>query len=773
MRRRLFSYLMVIVPMCILLPLNCAPAAVEDAQGEEVLTGVFYGVEGLGYETRTLSGMTNSNGEFQYRPGETVTFSVGHLVLGSVPGGNERVTPAHLVLGVNGDLKKLKIPKATNMARFLHSVDEDDNVENGITITSGIGDAIEPYKRKIDFNLSETDFGADPSVGALFVDLNKTLRSPAQARNHLRRTLYSIRKQTDVKIPMRDGAYVLGDIFRPIDEGKYPAIVSIGSYGKAPYRGCICNEEELLEKEVTEDMYFEGNPENHPYENHEAADAWYWVPKGYAVVRADNRGLCNTPGVLNPYGVQEAEDFYDSIEWIAKREWSNGNIGTWGASLFGINQWSVAQLQPPSLKAMISSAGDSDRYRQVVFSGGISNEIARGGWWNNSVKPYRCLDQESIDRVEILRNHPFYDPAVYGTYDDKPPGEMAADLNKIIVPFRSEAPLTHTGHQHTRGAIESYIGAASEHKQLTVITGDFIRGWMYSEAALPGHVEFFDYWLKGIKNQAMERPEVQMMMRTGDGGWFWQYEDEYPIARTEYRKYYLDATPSNFAGDGNRNDFMKLSPTVPTKEATRAYSAEVNVETKVFPGGSYDVNVDPCWTPGVSFVTEPLTEDMELVGYINFGMWVSSTSSDMDIYASVRVIDENNEEVPYAMAPGRGYYPVSKGWLKVSHRKLDEQKSTIYRPYHTHLEADYAPLTSPTEVVEVQVEFEPTTAVVKRGHRIRLDVQPVDGCGHGTPHVYDATYHQGASNTIYTGPDHPSWLQLPVIPAKTMSSTSP
>ena len=747
-----------VVSVCALL-LLAFPAKAQQADGSRVLTGVFYQVEGLTYQTQTLSGTTSKKGEFRYHPGENVTFSVGGIVLGSAPG-NKRLTTAHLVLGVNGDLKKLKVPKATNIARFLQSLDEDNNVDNGITISAATRETVSQYKRKIDFTKKEADFAAQPNVVAVFAKLNKTLRSPAQARNHLRWTLLGIQKASDVKIPMRDGGYLLADIFRPIDGPKVPAIVGLGYYGKAPGRGCICNNKDLLDKEIVLDRYFEGNPDNEAFEVHETADAAYWVPKGYAVVRVDERGLCNVPGVMNPYSVQEAEDFYDSIEWVAKREWANGNVGTWGASLFGINQFSVAQLQPPSLKAMISSAGDGNRYREVVYAGGILNAEARRGWWENMVKPNRCLAQKTYEdtvgnKEAMWLANPFNEPPNFGTYFDKPPLEIDSDLSKVTVPFRSEVPLEHTGAEHVRGAVEGFIAEASTQKQLTIITGDFIAGWMYSQEALPGHVAFFDHFLKGKANNAMNEPRVRMMIRTGDGGWFWQNENEYPVARTEYRKYYLDATPSSFPGDGKRSDFLKLSTTVPATKASKAYSADVKVGSVA------------CYAPGVSFVTEPLTSDAVLAGFIKLGLWVSSTSSDMDIFGSLRVLDANNEEVPYALAPNRGYYPIGKGWQRVSHRKLDPKKSTIYRPWQTDKKADYAPLTSPSEIVQVEVELEPTTAMVKKGQRIRVDIQPVDGCDFGTPHLYDAKYHQGASNTIYTGGDHPSYVQIPVIPPKT------
>jgi hypothetical protein len=112
-------------------------------------------------------------------------------------------------------------------------------------------------------------------------------------------------------------------------------------------------------------------------------------------------------------------------------------------------------------------------------------------------------------------------------------------------------------------------------------------------------------------------------------------------------------------------------------------------------------------------------------------------------------------------------FPIAFGALKVSHRKLDPEKSTVYRPYHTHRKEDYQPLT-PGEAVEAEVELWPTTALVRKGWRIRLDVQPVSG-DQLPMRIYDAidqTYQRGSSNTVYTGPKHLSYLQLPVIPPK-------
>jgi predicted acyl esterase len=462
------------------------------------------------------------------------------------------------------------------------------------------------------------------------------------------------------------------------------------------------------------------------------------------VIRVDERGVGRTPGVFEQFSLQEAKDYYDAIEWAGTQEWSNGKVGLWGASYFAMNQYNVAQLQPPHLKAMVPIAGDINSYRDYIYTG--------GGLYNpfNFVAKNSCGEWQGVDWVSVALENPFDDPAIYG-----PEGKicLSADPSKITVPFWSS--LGTEGTIHTRGSSEVYIHAASRHKKLTIISEAGIHFWSYAREFLDAHMAFFDYWLKGINNGIMAQPPVRMMVRTGWSGYYWQDENEWPIARTRYTKYYLDAAPARWEGDGRRHDFMQLQTAVPAKEMKTTYSAEVKF------------GVDLPWSYGVSFVTDPLPEDILIAGYIKLVLWVASSSYDMQLHATVRVVDENNVDVPYTVGnPAQNkLFPVGQGALKVSHRKLDPEKSTVYRPWHTHLKADCQPLT-PGEIVEAEVELWPTTALIRKGHRIRLNVQPATGEGFMSP-LYDPTdnkYQIGATNTIYTGPDHPSYLQLPVIP---------
>jgi len=106
-------------------------------------------------------------------------------------------------------------------------------------------------------------------------------------------------------------------------------------------------------------------------------------------------------------------------------------------------------------------------------------------------------------------------------------------------------------------------------------------------------------------------------------------------------------------------------------------------------------------------------------------------------------------------------HPVGHGQLKVSRRALDEARSTDYWPVHTHAEADHRPL-QPDEVVPIEVGLYPSTALVRAGSRLRIDIQPYTPAGIPV-RAYDPSYHAGARNTVYTGPDHPSYVQLPIV----------
>lgn len=162
---------------------------------------------------------------------------------------------------------------------------------------------------------------------------------------------------------------------------------------------------------------------------------------------------------------------------------------------------------------------------------------------------------------------------------------------------------------------------------------------------------------------------------------------------------------------------------------------------------------------GVSFETAALPADTEITGPVNLVLWASSSTEDMDIFATLRNIGRDGKDV-WELGQQQQPVPVAKGWLRVSHRKLDKKLSLPYRPYHTHDERLWL---KPGRIVKVEVEVWPTCMVFAKGHRIRLDIQPRDGVGAAPYTHYSADYNTG-TNTIYTGGSTASYILLPVIP---------
>lgn len=749
--------------------------------------GTFAGpVAGLRYETPTCSGVTDSAGTFEYRDGEVVAFSVGDVLLGAARGA-ERLTVADIVARVDGDVSKLADPGLTNIARFLLTLDQNGNTDDGITLTPQIHELVGDRAVNFRYGLMSLPgapadpvqaFTDDPVVATLLEDLNEAdvftgatprkLASPAAARNEVRRNVLGIRRFRDVKIPLRNGSFVYADVFRPDTDDPVPVIMNCGVYGRAFVHHSICNEDDIEHHDVMEDRYFSGNPDGYEYENHESINTVQWVPRGYALVRVDGPGAGKSPGTLGIWGIDEAEAYHDAIEWAGEQPWSNGNVGLWGMSYYAMNQHAVASLKPSHLKAMIAIGTDADLYEEIMYTGGILNEEFFRFWYPGGVLPAICGDVDAKDFMAIAKANPFKDSDPSAIFGPRSEVLMSPDLSDVTVPLWAVAATSHPSHFHQLGSSETYLNTPTTNKKL-----DFWEDWFlkaYSTTSVEDHMAFFDHWLKGIDNGIMDRPPVRLEIRTGRGGSYLQEEDEWPIARTEYVRMYLDASPAEWNGAVEADNVLRLTDKVPAEERSVTYSAEVDLTAPRVPwAGGKAPSTAPC-SPGATFISEPLETDSVLAGYSKLVVWVSSTSEDMDVFVALRVLDEQDQEVDYcgpALIPGisTDFYPLSKGWLKVSHRTLDGERSTEYRPKYTHRKADHAPLRN-GEIVPVEVEIIPNTGLVRKNHRIRVDVQPYTGVGHGNRHAYDAAYHDGAQNTIYTGPEHPSYVQLPFVPVR-------
>jgi predicted acyl esterase len=186
---------------------------------------------------------------------------------------------------------------------------------------------------------------------------------------------------------------------------------------------------------------------------------------------------------------------------------------------------------------------------------------------------------------------------------------------------------------------------------------------------------------------------------------------------------------------------------------------------------------------GVTFLTEPLAYETEITGPSALKLFVSSSTSDADLFVVLRVFTGDFREVVFqgAIDP---HTPVGQGWLRTSHRKLDKKLSTPYRPYHSH---DKAQPLKKGEVVELDIEIWPTSIVVPAGHRVGLSIRGKDyvyggpsggklsnfkneltGCGpflHDDPRDRPADIFGGVTS-LHFGRDRQPYLLLPIIPSK-------
>lgn len=735
---------------------------------EDVKTGVFkFGrVEGLSWRTETLSGETGPHGEFQYRDGETVTFGIGRLNLGSVAP-KAVLTPADLSAEVAGDIKKIRHRKVTNIARLLESLGKLTDEQNAIVITPEVRSVVDKYWKRLYLNQPEHFFAGDSATVELMAELGVELASAASARNNLRRAMNGIVKECDVRVPLRDGGYVLADIYRPDDAGTYPVIMSFSGYGKAFWYGKTTTPEEWERSEQMEDDYFQGNiaeqdfisfqigqageppiPDGTPgvpphgskpnpmmsecSEHFERANVMDWVPSGYVVMHVDSRGLGNTPGRVCQFGRPEAEDYYDTIEWAGIQPWSNGAVGIYGGSFYAITAVNVATLQPPHLKAMIPLCTDGEPYRDLVRPGGLVNkfiftpDIRADEFKGTKILPYVC--EREFDSPEI--------------YNEQAETLMRPDLAKINIPFWTALPLENP-FIHVRGTSELWneVSTPLEQRKLTITSETGVHFWMYGSDVLAQHKAFFDKWLKGADTTVMEDvAPVRVMIREGYAAYRWIESDQWPLPDVRYEKLYLQAA-------GETTDSVGLlAPEPPAVEGAVSYPADANLDKQ------------PPECVAAMFVTPPMEEDLVLAGHCYADLYMSTTSDDLSVLVKVVMLDEDNEIVPVAIDYDI-FNPATQGALKASHRKLDPERTTAWRPYHTHLAADAQKLT-PGEVVDLKVELLPMTLRVKKGWKLAMSVAPLDNASLIDP---QDTYTAGATDTLHTGGQYASFLQIPVI----------
>lgn len=656
----------------------------------------------------------------------------GPLLIGAVPHpASDGTVCLADVLGV--DLTRpapTRPDRATDIARLLLELSRRPDVD---AVALGM------LAPTLDSQLGTVDMHAIPGVAALLDRWGVTLPSASAAHNHLRRGQQGIHVLSGVSVPLRDGTRLEADVFLPWQPGSWPVLLRLSIYGNAFGNGSACTPEQRTAAERREDDWFTGDPSLlgpmlRYSETVVSANPSTWVPRGYALVRINGRGVGHSPGVFEPFSQQEAEDFYDAIEWAAEQPWSTGRVGLYGASYNATVQWHVASLKPPSLKAIMPFAGDSDAFRDLSHPGGIFNEGYRNQWWANLAAAGRCSDVEVPDLIAWMRDHPFDDP-------DRSDGPLSVDFSQIDIPVYTA--ISQTAVLHGRSGVEAFQ-RLNVPSHLAVVDASYFAD-MYGPC-LADQEAFFDEHLKGV-TPVTAPPKVRVLLRTGHGGSEWLTASTWPLPSTQYQVMLLDA--------GDTADHHTMTASVPACDGIVAYWADRD---------------RPLEERRARFVSTPFTQVTDLAGHLGVQLWVSADAHDMDVFAALRVVDADGREIPYAVHVPGSTTPMTWGCLRASHRTIDPSRSAPFQPWHTHRRSDHRPLTGPDEVVLMEFELCVATARIPLGGRLQLDLTPVEtppllDLVRGEPmhRAYDESFHVGVVNRIHTGPTTPSALRIPVI----------
>ncbi|MCU6760854.1 Cocaine esterase [uncultured Roseburia sp.] len=571
----------------------------------------------------------------------------------------------------------------------------------------------------------------------------------------------NILREKDVMIPMRDGISVCGDIYRPDMNEPVPALLSFGIHNK-----------ELLGPDMFHNVPTQPAWSTLWIGNIEGGDTTYFVTRGYAHV------------VVNPRNVGKSEDGpfamtdqYDTIEWIAKQPWCDGNVGMIGISNFAANQFMAAATQPPHLKAIFpfdpaGAYGGPMSFRDVKPGGvlpmmdyvmdlldvGHSQQKNPGElsepmkqWWEEAMEnpDYRMYGHVYNILTMKGQKNPHLFQSLINPYDN-PESTKAGEENfkRIQIPaYTGSGWYAYTYKAHIQGAQHWYHGIDVPKK--LVFTG-------------PAHMErpfhslreemlrWYDYWLKGIKTGIMEEAAVKYWVM---GSNQWRTGEDWPLPETQWTKYYLDS-------------WERLR----TKEFN-PYGSDAYEQPDAF------LQMPPTQTNEISklrYMTEPLAEDTLVAGPISLNFYASIDQEDTNWIVilkdvgpdeSVRTGREGEKEIPKDL-PER---EVTRGWLKASHRAIDAQRSKAWEPWHLYTREAQQKIV-PGEINEYNVEILATANCFKKGHRICLEITSMD-MATGTGGLFNAEYipyHICSSKTtvhkIYRNAKYSSHLLLPIIP---------
>lgn len=557
--------------------------------------------------------------------------------------------------------------------------------------------------------------------------------------------------QNRVPVPMRDGVILYADVFRPVGDGKHPVLVS-----RTPY-----------------------STERYPSSYRSAV---YFARRGYAYVFQDTRGRHESEGKWEPFR-NDIEDGYDTIEWAAKQPWSNGKVGMQGGSYLGHVQWRAAMSDPPSLVTIFPNVASTSLYHDWITLNGGWRLSFNFGWGAvrqesrimQNVGPHNLAGgPENISYDKVLwhmplntmqklvgRNAQFYkDWLAHPDYDDYWRKINVEEVfEKIGIPIHTFGGWFDIFSQ---GTLRGYAGMSKKGKTETARKGSnlIIGPWGHGPSQITGDVDFgetapvdssavslrwYDYWLKGIQNGLDKEPPVKLFTM-GSNEWMW--ENEYPIARTQYTEMYFH---SGGEANSKRGDGALTWDKPVSSEPADRYTYDPNHPVPSVggnnccgtptPAGPREQNEVESRRDVLVYTSDFIEEPVRIAGPVKVVLYASSDAVDTDFVA--KLVDVYPDGKAYNMAEGimRARY----------HKSLEEPE-----------------LLEPGKVYRFEIDLVGTSVEFQQGHRIRVQV--------ASAHFpqFDRNPNTGepfatgdeikiAQQTVYHTQAQPSHVVLPIV----------
>ncbi|MDA0746403.1 MAG: CocE/NonD family hydrolase [bacterium] len=551
---------------------------------------------------------------------------------------------------------------------------------------------------------------------------------------------YDVDMRLDTKIPMRDGVTISSDIYLPRTHGKFPTVLM-----RTPYSN---NGDPLIQK------------------------ARRLANNGYACVIDDCRGRWDSGGDYYPF--REGEDGFDTQEWIGKQEWSDGTIGMAGGSYVGAVQWQSAEHRSKYLKCIAPRVICTDYYSGLMYPGGAFQLNVMMSWgmrtnahtgqtidFHNWTEAFRALPLHTMDE-QAGRDLSFWkDWIEHPTRDEYWEEFNGEQWGDITVPafnmggwYDLYAPQTFTNFNGLR-----LHGGSDFAKQSKLIVGPWPHA--LSTSVRTGDVDFgapsmvdldslelrwFDHWLRGIDNGIEKEPPLRLFIM---GINQWKDEHEWPLARTQWQKWHLHSGGSANTLIGNG----ALSVESPQEESPDhfVYDPRYPVPTiggnncctpHIVPWGPYDQRPIEMRSDVLCYTSEPLEEDLEVIGPIKAVLYAATDAPDTDWTAKLVDVSSGG----YAMN-------LCDGILRARYRESFSDPSLL----------------ESGKVYEYEIDLGVTGNVFKKGHRIRLEISSsnfprFDRNTNTGRDIGTDTELRPANQTVHHAKNDPSHILLPVIP---------